>query len=100
MSQCKSEIKQEGKTYRCLGVEGHEGSHENGVWTWPPTAPAQAGERYVAEAQKLWDAIVDDDDCCIGNPEGAEFVEEKIVPKIAAFLAQFSVTLPDVTEHE
>lgn len=41
MSQCKSEIKQEGKTYRCLGVEGHEGSHENGVWTWPPASPAE-----------------------------------------------------------
>lgn len=44
----------------------------------------------VRLATELWDSIIDDDACCIGHPDGAEFVDEAIVPKLAkALLRQF-----------
>jgi hypothetical protein len=39
-------------------------------------------------AQDWWYEMTDDDACCIGHPEGAEYVEEAIIPKLTALLSR------------
>ena len=53
----------------------------------PVAPPSGADARELAA--DWWEQIVADDECCIGHPEGAEFVDEKIIPKLAALLESF-----------